>query len=310
MSSQKLTAMMNDDWRYITRNAIERTADYLQMEASAVFEFVPVEFWSQILAAGKCTFLRGTQDEKGNEQDVKIQRADVTATNLVADFLHEHDLEFTYADHSRETDELLDRARSENCIVIGSPKSNAATEILLSRFFDAEPFNPSDDNRRRIPFGFCWPDLNKLVNQSSLTCSTLARKRTKNLPGIAVKKDIHVPADYMDPETFRKSEIRKGKDCGLVFVANRPFGTDRDVKLIVLAGFSGIGTIGAAKALIDDFRYLEPQPGEEYVYGVFQCRYSKAANSNVRTFKRNDWIIRVGGNWPIKVKVRKKGLPV
>ncbi len=172
------------------------------------------------------------------------------------------------------------------------------------------PSTPQTSNRRKIPFGFCWPDRSELVNQSSLTCSALARKRTKDLPGIAVKKDIHVPADYMDPETFRKSEIRKGKDCGLVFVTNRPFGTDKDVKLILLAGFSGLGTIGAAKALIDDFRYLEPQRGEEYVYGVIQCRYRKAANSNVRAFKRNDWIVRVGGSWPIKVKVRKKVLPL
>lgn len=300
VSPQTLAAMMKDDWQYITRDAIERTADYLQLEVTEVFEFVPVEFWNQILATAQCTFLRGAQDEKGNEQDVKMQRADAGATNEVTNFLREHVSEFTYADHSRDMEELLHRARSENCIVIGSPKSNAATEILLSRFFGAEPFNPSDANRRRIPFGFCWPDTTKIVEQSSLTCSAFARKRTKNQPGIAVKKGIHVPADHMELEPFIKWETSRGRDCGLVFVANRPFGTDRDVKLIVLAGFSGVGTVGAAKALIEDFRYLEPEPDEKYVYGVVQCWYGKAANSNNRWFKNFRWRVRIGGGGPLK----------
>lgn len=305
VSAQTLTAMINDDWHYITRAAIERTADYLQLEATDVFEFVPVEFWRQIQETTQCTFLRGAQDEKGNEQDVIIPSSDDDATNEITGFLRDYMSAFTFADHRRDIGELLDRARSENCIVIGSPKSNAATEILLSRFFNAEPFNSSEDNRRKIPFGFCWPNVTKIVEQSSLTCSTFARRKTRDQAGIAVKGGIHVQADYMDPAAFREWSTREGRDSGLVFVANRPFGTDRDVKLIVLAGFSGLGTVGAAKALIEDFRYLEPNPSEKYVYGVIQCWYSKTANSDRRSFKKFRWRVRTGGGWPIKVKEGK-----
>ncbi len=215
--------------------------------------------------------------------------------------------EFKYADHRRDEAELLNRVRSENCIVIGSPKSNAASEIILSRFFNAEPFNPSDDNRRKIPFGFCWPDVTEIVELSSLTCSTLARNKTKGQAGIAVKGGIQVRADHKVPEAFRAWETDEGMDCGLVFVANRPFGTDRNVKLIVLSGFSGLGTIGAAKALIEDFRYLEPKPRERCVYGVVQCWYSKFANSNRRTLKTFRWRVGTGGRLPIKVKEDMKG---
>ena len=73
VSPQTLAKMLNDDWRYITRGSIERAADYLDLEVADVFEFVPVEFWSQVLA-NRCTFLRGAQDEKGNEQDVIIPK--------------------------------------------------------------------------------------------------------------------------------------------------------------------------------------------------------------------------------------------
>lgn len=302
VSPQTLTAMINDDWRWITRDAIERTADYLQLSATDVFEFVPVEFWRQIQESNQCTFLRGAQDERGNERGVTIQGADDEATDKVKGFLRAYMPAFTLADHRRDTEELLRRARSENCIVIGSPKSNAASEILLSLFFDAEPFNPSDDNRRKIPFGFCWPPVSKIVDQSSLTCSTPTRRRIKDRAGIAVKGGVHVEVDYKDPAAFRAWDTNGGKDSGLVFVANRPFGTDKDVKLIVLAGFSGLGTVGAAMALIEDFRYLEPNPNEKCVYGVIRCSYSKAANSNIRSFKNFQWRIRVGGGWPIKVK--------
>lgn len=304
ISPQTLTAMINDDWEYISRDIIERTADYLQLESNDVFEFVPVEFWKQIQKTNQCTFLRGAQNEKGNERDLIIPRADDVATNEIKGYLQDYMATFTYSDHRRGTDELLDRVRTENCIVIGSPKSNAATEIILSRLFNAEPFNPSEENRRKIPFGFCWPNVAGIVERSSLTCSTFARTKTGGRAGIVVKGGSHVSADYMAPEDFRKWETVKGKDCGLIFVANKPFGTDRDVKLIVIAGFSGLGTIGAARALIEDFRYLEPNPNEKFVYGVIQCKYSKAANSDRRSFKSYRWRVRTGGAWPLKKGIK------
>jgi hypothetical protein len=75
----------------------------------------------------------------------------------------------------------------------------------------------------------------------------------------------------------------------------------------VLAGFSGLGTFGAARALVKDFRYLEPQPKEKFVYGVVQCSYTKPANSDKRTFKTFRWKIRINGGWPIKIKAEKRG---
>lgn len=302
VSPQTLSAMIDDDWQWITRDAIERTADYLQLEAGQVFEFVSVEFWRQIRETAQCTFLRGAQNEEGTEQNLIIPSSDAEATSVIMDFLVEYMPEFTYYDHRHSQEELLNIARSKNCIVIGSPKSNAATEILLSRFFNAEPLNPTAENRYKIPFGFCWPEATQIVEQSSLTCSNQTRKRTKNLAGIAVKRGPHVRADYKEPEDFRAWSTGNGKDCGLVFVANRPFGTKEDVKLIVVAGFSGLGTVGAAEALIKDFRYLEPRPTDPCVYGVVECWYGKQANSTRRTFKKFRWRVRKGGSWPINSK--------
>jgi hypothetical protein len=314
VSPQKLNSMIDDDWEYITRDAIERAADYLQLDASDLFEFVPVDFWKPIEEEKKCTFLRGLQGARSTEPEFRMPWYDEEATSAIKSFLRdllEDSDEAFIADSRQEEEDLLKRATLENCIVIGSPKSNAASEILLSRFFGAAPFDPSANNRRKIPFGFCWQDGSPIAERSSLTCSELARKEAGDRPGIAVRGGVHVDANYRALEAFRGWETRDGLDCGLVFVANRPFGTAHNVKLIVLAGFSGVGTLAAARALLQDFRYLEQVGDESCVYGVVEGRYSKSAHTSVRKFRDFNWRYRRGGYWPIKGEKanRAKGAP-
>lgn len=231
-------------------------------------------------------------------------QADDDATNEITTFLRGVVPGFSFADDYGDEVRLMERVKRENCIVIGSPKSNNATEILLSRFFDAKAFDSSEKNRFKIPFGFCWPESNEIVQRSSLTCSTVARRRTNNQTGIAVKGGIYIEADALPFDEFRAKAIDEGKDCGLVFVANKPFGTEWDVKLIILAGFSGIGTLGAARAIIKDFRQLEPNPTDDCVYGIVQSIYSKPPNSLERTLTDFKWRYRKNGDFPVKAKTQ------
>jgi len=299
VSPQTLDSMMADEWQYITRDSIARAADHLKLSAEKVFEFVPVNFWEPIHQANQCTFLRGSQDSEGFFTDFSIPGLDNQATHEIEEYLRTDSLRFIYADRKREIEELLELARTKNCIVIGGSKSNAATEVLLSKFFDAEPFDSSEPNRQKIPFGFCYGGDDTIVKESSLTCSSMAREKTKDSPGIALE-GVHVPSDYReDEEDYFTADIKKGTDAGLVFVANRPFKTTENVKLIVVAGFTGIGTVGACRALIKDFRYLEPLDEESCVYGVVKVTYSKKARDKNRTFKKYEWIYRKGGHLPI-----------
>jgi hypothetical protein len=307
VSPKKLTAMINDEWNYITRSAIERAADRCGLGAHDIFSFEPIEFWKQIETLKHLTFIRGSHDLRAEGRGVSVRTADQNAINVLSEFIGDRVAKYDYETYRRdEQAELIERVKLENCIVIGSPKSNAATEILLSRFFRAQPFDPSDDERYKIPFGFCWPSDSELVAESTLTCSSLARERTKGRTGIAIKGAKDVEADYMSPEEFANWSTKKGKDCGLVFVANKPFGTERPVKLIVLAGFSGMGTIGAAKALVEDYRYLEPYPHEDCVYGIVECLYSKVADTTVRTLDDVKWRYRKSGYMPMGVKAKKR----
>lgn len=306
VSTQKLNAIMRDEWEYITRDALERTIDFLELEVSDVFELVPVDFWKPIEDAKGSILLRGSQEGISKDQQY-IPRYDDEATHVVKDFMRKFLLDCAeppFADHRQDEAELLKKAKGQNCIVIGSPKTNAATEILLSRFFDAAPFDPSVENRRKIPFGFCWPDdseiVPEIVQRSSLACSAIARKEVQNRPGIAVIDGTHVEAHYKPLKEFLEWKTNEGLDCGLAFVANKPFGTKLNIKLIVLAGFGGMGTLAAARALVEDFRYLEPLGEETCVYGIVEGKYRKSKNTDVRELRSFRWRYRNGGHSPIK----------
>lgn len=305
VSPQKLNAMMNDEWAYITRDALERTADFLELDVSEIFELIPVDFWQPIEQAEGCILLRGSQEELTEDQEFQIPRWDDEATQVIKSFMRKflRDVrEPPTAEYRRDEElKLMQKATGQNCIVIGSPRTNAATEILLSRFFGAEPFNSSSENRRKIPFGFCWPaNSGEIVEISSLACSDIARKEVQDRPGIATKDGIHIPADYKPTKEFLEWKTKDGLDCGLVFVANKPFEAKNNIKLIVLAGFGGIGTLAAAKALVQDFRYLEPVGEEICVYGVVEAKFRKNAHTNAREFRSFRWRLRHGGHSPIK----------
>jgi DNA-binding Xre family transcriptional regulator len=300
ISAPTVDKMLAGDWKYIAREAIERSADYLKVEVSELFELVPVPFWDWVEESKQCTFLRGSHDDNGNRNGLRIPGSDSDATAEITRFTRRFMRSDTYADHERNIETLIDRAKNENCIVIGGPRTNAATEILLSAFFGREPFKAHGAKNSKLPFCYCWPESGHIEVESSLACPDPVRRKFGGKPGIVIK-DRLIEADYIEPGRFTNTAMTKpAKDCGLVFVANKPFGTTKNVKLIVLAGFGGIGTFGAAKALIDDFRYLEPLPNESCVYGVVQCSFTKAANSDIKKLTgRVTWGVRKGGHFPI-----------
>lgn len=300
VSTQKLNAMINDEWRYITRDALERAADYLKISVSDVFEFVPVDFWKPIEDAKEWILREGSQSPLTNQKRFQLTRYNDEASQAVKRFIRDFlpGVPEPVAEHDLDEEELMNKARTSNCIVVGSQKTNRATEILVSRFFDAVPNDPSPENRRKIPFGFCWADASEITRNSSLTCSETAREEMKHRPGIVTDEGIHILADYEPDETFPEWETDSGLDCGLVFVANKPFETENNIKLIVLAGFTGVGTLAAAKALVQDFRYLEPVGAERYVYGVVQATYRKRPH-HVKELRNFRWEYRTGGHSPI-----------
>jgi DNA-binding Xre family transcriptional regulator len=283
-----LRKMLREDWDFLPRDAIERICDRFDCSLDELFELVPDKFWTSIAERKQCTFLRAPSGESQG----KITR-DHTATTTVTDFLHDSFPPFTARtlDNLHDESTIIESVKGENCIVIG--RTNRASEILLSRLFNAIPFDARPTNGTDIPFFFVVPNTDPLIGKSSLVRST----ETAGPPGIYLKgSELLIPADFWPEREFFNLSFNRARDPGLILVVDKPFDTNLDVKLVVLAGFSGIGTLAAAKALVRDFRDLEPVPPATHVLGVVQGVYRKTKpDVDNRELLAFHWKYLIGG---------------
>lgn len=118
-----------------------------------------------------------------------------------------------------EPDEIVEFVQKNNCVVIGSPRYNPATEVVLSRHFGAEPFGPEADNRSKVPVRFVF----KKGDQNFKNCATVepwspSRSKGSGLD-ICNRKgtELVTEVDWWPTRVYRTRTIRGGRDCGLVF---------------------------------------------------------------------------------------------
>jgi hypothetical protein len=173
-----------------------------------------------------------------------------------------------------DPDQIVEYATNHNCIVVGSPRSNGVTEVITSLHFGAEPYDDSPNNRLKVPFRFVFPAGMSLV--SAVVEPSQSEKRATS-PGICNRDATQLIAktDWWPADEYLRKTIRRGHDCALVLIIPRPFGTKRDVKTIVVAGISGVGTESAVGALVRDFRDLTPLNEARHAIGVLQAFYQK-----------------------------------
>ena len=302
ISVPTLEKILNNSWNYIDRRSIEQVMDYLQMEAKDVFESVESSFWQGIKTAGACTFICGSR--KG-QPGVEIPSFAFDAAYEIRKFFNQlGHVHCTLENDTQSEEELMNIAKTRNCVLLGSAQSNRATEILVSRFFGVAPFTSDERNHSKIPFGFGWRCLTDTMPESALTYSQAAQRQMNGKPGLAWQGG-HVVVDFRSPEEFKDWESNEAVDAALVFVADQPFGTQEQVKLIVLAGVGGIGTLAAARALIRDSLDLQPVGHQKYVFGVVRARYSKIPHQvDGRSYKSFTWLYRRGGPRPLRLKTR------
>lgn len=287
-----LNSLINDSWERIERDTIERLCDHLNCELDEVFFLEPSRFWDPFIEASTYRILRGVITQKTVKAPLEEQ-----AKASVTSFLQGHlpDISGGFAgDHLRTDQQFIDYARNNNCIVIGAHESNLAYEKLVSRFFDAKPNDPSPDNRRKIPFRLVKPD-----SPARSTVLESRRNNRRSSTGLGVYSEEHqrliVEVNRWPKEEYLAMKIPKAHDAAIILVANKPFGTDKNVKLIVLAGFSKIGTLAAAEALAADYRDLEPVQEDGYTVGVIDVLYKKTSEGDNRDVLRHEWKVRKGG---------------
>ena len=123
VAENTLRAMLRDDWHQLGRESIERVCDRFGVGITDLFELVPDEFWTPFEEAGRYVVIRGDSDKW-------IWDA-ATAAELTKF------LDMTFQIKGRTKNDFADPAvlinlvRRNNCLVIGSPRSNRAIEVLI-----------------------------------------------------------------------------------------------------------------------------------------------------------------------------------
>ncbi len=277
ISRGALDKALSSSWDSLNRSVIEKICDRFDLDVSDLLKLEPIDFWTPFAESKQCVFVAETISmETPPFADLEsVNLYDQQTTSEIRAFLSSAFGVSNFSAFSDITNEgrVINTIKRHNCVVIGSPRSNPATEIILSRYYGARPFDSSEGNRRRVPFAFVWPPNDERGKGSALSIAPADNSRGL---GILHKKDGHliVKVDWIPKHDFSAKIIRNAKDCALIFIIDKPFKTKEIVRTIVLAGYSGIGTLAAAKALIRDFRKLQPIEEGRSV-GVVEIRYRK-----------------------------------
>jgi hypothetical protein len=208
-------------------------------------------------------------------------RSDIRVEDHLAKFLRRLDCKIESASISGDVEKDL---RERNCVIIGSPKANPASEIALALLWQAEPFNANKDNRSKIPISF--------LGMSMEHGSALLVESTRHgilLPGST--GNCYLKVDWLPPEKFGPY-VGLGRDAAILVVCHRPLGTERDVTSIVIAGYTGLATLVAAQELtrktLPDIK-PEENPGTPCLaalkFAYKKRRQYRRSLDNLRSFK-------------------------
>jgi hypothetical protein len=166
-----------------------------------------------------------------------LQRAGCVSTTVTID-----------PQRAPNADEIREAMLSQNCIFVGSPKSNAASEIALCLLWDAKPFQSGPSRQDKLPFRMLMPDADKHGASSFIVPG--GRQH-----GFAIPDGTRAAAPHMinvswAPLAEYRSSTVDGQDAAMVVVVKSPLGTTKDVTTIVIAGYTGRATRVTTQQLI------------------------------------------------------------
>lgn len=193
----------------------------------------------------------------------------------------------------RDIPELM---KTTNCVFIGSPKLNAATEVALSQLWALKPFDSSQRNQERSPLQFIWES--GYTGQSAFGHCRAVHEHIGVYVGVrdgsgVVNRRHAVPVDWKPAKAYA-NWVGKAKDAGVTVACYKPLGTNGDVTTIVLAGHSGFATHDMALDLVrDGLRFetdeLRPNVPTMKVLWAPYKKLSGLNGSRVRLAKGRRW---------------------
>jgi hypothetical protein len=296
VSATTLRGYFEDRWPVLDRTVLERLADFfecssvadlLEMNESPFFApFSAVSAKGSSPAENACLYIRRPDADK-KRLGRPIALRDNEAIRHVSKLIGKHASHVTPLEVTAKTAEKFEHRLSQNCVVLGSPMVNPASELALCHMFGVAPSASSPN--AKLPFIF------RTDRVSPARPNSIAEVPVDGQRGIWLRKSEElVLADYWPEDEFQGMNVEKGRDCGVIAVMNRQSDQGHPRKLIVLAGFSGVGTEAAAMALAEHYRDLEPRRANKVAWGVIEVSYQKEVGGS-RDILNYNWRCRVGG---------------
>jgi transcriptional regulator with XRE-family HTH domain len=304
VSKNTVAAYCDDSWTVLDRTVLERIADVFQCDVGSLLETKEESdffktFRNHTDSKPSCTYLRRPDSERlitgrrvGHRDYRAIDQVDRLLSGCVDGMI-------PIENSATNLEEFRERVQ-QDCVVLGSPMVNKATEMAICQAFGVEPFQ--DGAQGKVPFHFRVGGP-----RQSLPASSIIQPSPDGKVGIWLKEGKQLLEMHFTPrDQFRKWETKKGRDCAVILVLNhQPAGQSHYRKLIVLAGSGGVGTEGAAMALVDSYRDLEPRGDENLVWGAIEVFFEKLKNSPTRDIKNYIWRYRRGGRCPLAFTLKK-----
>jgi hypothetical protein len=253
-----------DPWR-LERSALHKLCLFAHSHGVDAFRIEPHPIWRSF-GDSEALLFRGPK------------KADVPVEKHLIEYFERLNCEI---DSSTSFSSLDEKMREHNCVIIGSPKANRASELALTLLWGAEPFESSVKNREKIPIGFHGMQTDGTEPSALLQEST--RHAISILPP-GSKERSFLKIDWIPPEKFGPYK-GIGQDAAVLVVCNRPLGTTKDVTTIVIAGYTGLATLVAAQeATYKEIPDLQPDetPGQPAL-AALKFRYKKK-----KQYKRAD----------------------
>lgn len=257
----KLIADSPDDpWR-LDRDMLHRYFLFARAHGFEPFRVEPHAIWERFQDS-QATIFRGPK------------KADVPVENHLVKYFERLRCEVNTSTTPEGIEEAM---RERNCVVIGSPKGNKASEIALALLWDAKPFQGDSKNREKIPICFLGMDAEH-AGSSALLQESSRHGFDIKIPGSEQRGYLKV--DWLSPDKFGPYR-GSGQDAAVLVVCNRPMGAEKDVTTIVIAGYTGLATLVAAQEAtspkIPDLK--AGRPGEP-CFAVMKFRYKKRRQQN------------------------------
>lgn len=175
---------------------------------------------------------------------------------------------------------------TQSCIFLGSPKHNPAVTMAIAALWNVDADDASKAGRDKVPFWFAWGQ--PLPGQGANAFAEPAARGSSGTGiyvnrGNGTKNPGFVGVSWLPGEQYIEWS-GTGWDAGVLIIARQPLGTKRDVMTMVIAGYTGLGTIEVAQDLLNDAVDIEESallPGQPTLR-ILRFPYRKLQGADVR----------------------------